>query len=78
MLLGRNDALGDMAARVDAVRTSSGVEAVGLYSGTTTGFDSTGSFAANRFFSALGSRSLYSARSLDTPCKPTHCRADGG
>lgn len=62
--------LDDIAATVARLRVEHGPHSVGLYAGTTTGFDSTGGFMTNRFFSAIGTRSLFSARTLDTPCKP--------
>ena len=47
-----------------------GADSVGVYIGTAASLDGAGKWAAERLAHAIGSRSLYSAMSIDTPCKP--------
>ena len=47
-----------------------GADSVGVYFGTAASFDAAGKWVGERFVRALGTRSKYSAFSIDTPCKP--------
>jgi anaerobic selenocysteine-containing dehydrogenase len=47
-----------------------GVDSVGVYIGTAASLDGAGKWAAEQFASSLGTRSRYSAISIDNPCKP--------
>lgn len=78
-LLGRGDArrptdwgscLDDLAARIRAVQDAHGPDAVGMYLATASSFDAAGGRLAFRLFQALGSRSRYTAVTIDTPCRP--------
>ena len=48
---------------------SAGPDSVGVYIGTAASLDAAGKWAAERFVRAVGSRSKYSAISIDAPCK---------
>ena len=65
-----DEALDDVAAAVRASIGRHGPDSVGTYLGTAASFDAAGKWATERFIVALGSRSRYSAFSIDTPCKP--------
>ena len=78
-LLGRGDerraadwdaALGDLATRIQEVQRTHGPDAVGMYMATATSFDAAGGRTAFRLFQSLGTRSRYSAVTIDTPCRP--------
>ncbi|MFZ9630284.1 MAG: molybdopterin oxidoreductase, partial [Ilumatobacteraceae bacterium] len=60
------DAAGTMCRSID----QHGADSVGVYIGTAASLDGAGKWAAERFVSEIGSRSWYSAMSIDTPCKP--------
>ena len=57
--------LDDLAARLQRVLDETGPDAVGVYYGTWSWMDVLGRRATERLFRALGSRSLYSAVSVD-------------
>ncbi len=60
-----NEALDDVAARISALTSAHGSDAVGLYTATGMAYDSLGSRVAARWFAALGSRQLYTALTID-------------
>lgn len=62
--------LADIAQRIRRSTDHYGADSVGVYIGTAASLDGAGKWAAERFVKALGSRSKYSAISIDTPCKP--------
>ena len=64
---------GVLAEVGDAVKRSislHGPDSVGIYNGTAASLDGAGKWAAERLIQVLGSRSRYSAISVDNPCKP--------
>jgi anaerobic selenocysteine-containing dehydrogenase len=63
-------ALGDLASKIQAITAVHGPDAVGVYMATATSFDAAGGRMAFRLFQALGTRSRYSAVTIDTPCRP--------
>lgn len=65
-----SDAIADVARLIGASIERHGADSVGAYIGTAASLDGAGKWAAERFVTALGSRSKYSAISIDTPCKP--------
>jgi anaerobic selenocysteine-containing dehydrogenase len=65
-----DDAFADVASRLRGIIAESGPDAVGAYLATASSFDAAGRWAADRFTRAIGSRSKYTATSIDTPCKP--------
>jgi anaerobic selenocysteine-containing dehydrogenase len=71
-------ALGDLGMRLRAVIDEVGPDGVGIFFGTGSSFDSAGGRGAFAWFSALGSRSRYTARSIDTPCRPLVSDLVGG
>jgi anaerobic selenocysteine-containing dehydrogenase len=64
------EVLDDVARRTDAVIEASGAGAVGMYLATGAAFDTNGRRVAERFIRTLGSPQVYSATTIDTPCKP--------
>jgi anaerobic selenocysteine-containing dehydrogenase len=71
-------ALGDLALRLRAVIDEVGPDGVGVFFGTGSSFDSAGGRGAFAWFSALRSRSRYTARTIDTPCRPLVSDLVGG
>ena len=67
---GWDEVLDDVAAAMARSREAHGADSVGVYIGTATSLDGAGKWAAERLAWALGSRSRYSAISVDNPCKP--------
>lgn len=65
-----DDALGDLAARLRDVQQTHGPDAVGMYMATASSFDAAGGRVAFRLFQSLGTRSRYTAVTIDTPCRP--------
>ena len=63
-------ALDDLAGEIRRVTAAHGPDAVGMYMATATSFDAAGGRMAFRLFQALGTRSRYSAVTIDTPCRP--------
>ena len=63
-------ALDDAAAVIRRCIADHGPDSVGVYIGTAASLDGAGKWAAERFVAGIGSRSKYSAISIDTPCKP--------
>lgn len=63
-------AIDDVAAAIRRSIAEHGPDSVGAYIGTAASLDGAGKWAAERFTTVLGSRSRYSAMSIDTPCKP--------
>jgi anaerobic selenocysteine-containing dehydrogenase len=70
--------LGDLADRIQRIVDESGPHAVGIFFGTGSSFDSAGGRGAYAFHAALGSRSRYTARTIDTPCRPLVSDLMGG
>jgi len=64
------EAIGDVAAIVKRNVADHGADSVGVYVGTAGSLDGSGKWAAEQLVRALGSRSKYSAISIDNPCKP--------
>jgi len=62
--------LADLAERISTIIAEHGADAVGIYLGTGSGFDPAGRRAARQLVRALGSRSVYTSATVDTPCKP--------
>jgi len=62
--------LADLQRQLSELRAQHGPDALGVYVGTGAGFDSLGLFVANALGMALGTRSRYSAMTIDTPCLP--------
>jgi anaerobic selenocysteine-containing dehydrogenase len=60
-----DELLDDLAAGIGSVRDGSGDDAVGFYLATGLGFDSAGQVSAMTWFSSLGSRSVYTAVTVD-------------
>jgi anaerobic selenocysteine-containing dehydrogenase len=85
-LIGRGDqersswdeSLDDLAGELRRIVDESGPDAVGIFFGTGSSFDSAGGRGAFAFFQALGSRSRYTARTIDTPCRPLVSDLMGG
>lgn len=65
-----DDVTADIVNRMRSSIEKYGVDSVGVYIGTAASLDGSGKWAAERFINYLGSRSKYSAISIDTPCKP--------
>lgn len=70
--------LDDLASRLDHIRNESGPDAIGIFFGTGSSFDAAGGRVAAAFHFALGSKSRYTARTLDTPCRPLVSDLMGG
>jgi anaerobic selenocysteine-containing dehydrogenase len=70
--------LDDLAARLRAAVADGGPDAVAMYLASGSAFDAAGRRAAERFLSSLGSRSRYTATTIDTPCKPLVAELVGG
>jgi anaerobic selenocysteine-containing dehydrogenase len=62
--------LDDLTGKLAALRDRHGNSAVGIYIGTGGGSDSLGMLAGYALGMALGTRSRYSAMTIDTPCLP--------
>jgi anaerobic selenocysteine-containing dehydrogenase len=60
-----DDALDDLAASIESVRETRGADAIGFYLATGLGFDSAGQVSSMTWFASLGSRSLYTAVTVD-------------
>lgn len=60
----------DIAQRIRSIIEAHGADSVGVYIGTAASLDGAGKWAAERFARVIGTRSKYSAISIDTPCKP--------
>lgn len=65
-----SSAVDDVAATIRRSIAEHGSDSVGAYIGTAASLDGAGKWAAERFTTVLGSRSRYTAMSIDTPCKP--------
>ena len=63
-------ALDDVASRIAAIQAEHGKDAVGMYMATAMSFDALGGRFAHKMFAAFGSRSRYTAVTIDTPCRP--------
>jgi len=60
----------DLTRKIAALRDRYGDSAVGIYIGTGGGYDSLAMYTGNALGAALGTRSRYSAMTIDTPCLP--------
>lgn len=65
-----DECLDDVAARLRSILDAGDPDAVGTYLATASSFDASGRRLAEKFVRALGSRSKYTATTVDTPCKP--------
>jgi anaerobic selenocysteine-containing dehydrogenase len=68
--VGWDDALDDLADRIATLQTEHGPDSVGMYMATAMSFDAAGGRIAHKLFASLGSRSRYTAVTIDTPCRP--------
>lgn len=75
---GWDDTLGHLAARLGDISEESGPDAIAIFFGTGSSFDAAGGRIAAAFHAKLGSRSRYTARTLDTPCRPLVADLMGG
>jgi anaerobic selenocysteine-containing dehydrogenase len=73
-----DEALDDLAARLDAVRSEHGPDSVGMFMSTAMSFDALGGRIAHKLFQSFGSRSRYTAVTIDTPCRPIVSDLMGG
>lgn len=62
--------LDDLQRTIEEVVSAHGPSAVGAYLGTGSAFDPAGRRMARKMLQALGSRSMYTSTTVDTPCKP--------
>jgi anaerobic selenocysteine-containing dehydrogenase len=76
--VGWDRTLTDLAERIGAIVATHGADSVGVYLGTGSGFDPAGRRAARQLIRALGSRSVYTSATVDTPCKPLVAELMGG
>ncbi len=60
-----DEVLDDLGAGLGAVREGSGADGIGFYLATGLGFDSAGQVSSMMWFGSLGSRSLYTAVTVD-------------
>jgi anaerobic selenocysteine-containing dehydrogenase len=65
-----DEVLDDLAARLAGIVAESGPDAVAFYLATATSFDAAGGRAALALQRAMGTRSKYTALTIDTPCRP--------
>lgn len=65
-----SEAISEVAGIIKQTIALYGADAVGVYSGTAASLDGAGKWAAEELVKSLGSRSKYSAISIDNPCKP--------
>lgn len=72
------ETLDDLGARLEGLVREQGPDAVGVLLATGSAFDANGRRVAERLWRRLGSRSLYTSGSVDTPCKPFVARLVGG
>jgi hypothetical protein len=72
------DRADDLAGHLDRIRAESGPDAIGIFFGTGSSFDAAGGRVAAAFHHALGSHSRYTARTIDTPCRPLVSDLMGG
>ncbi len=63
------DCLDDVAARLSAIRSAHGTDAIGMYQGSGAAFDDLGSRIGARLMRRLGSASFYTSLTVDTPNK---------
>jgi anaerobic selenocysteine-containing dehydrogenase len=75
---GWDDALDDLAARLSGLIAEHGPDSVGVMLATGSAFDANGRRTAERMWRSLGSRSVYTSGSVDTPCKPFVARLMSG
>jgi anaerobic selenocysteine-containing dehydrogenase len=63
------EALDDLAREVGRVQSEAGTSAIAYYLGTAIAFDTTGYWASQAFFDALGTPQKYTSLTVDTPAK---------
>lgn len=68
--VGWPELLGDLSTRIQEIIASYGRDAVGFYMATGAAFDANGRRTLERFRRALGTKSMYTATTIDTPSKP--------
>lgn len=73
-----DEMLDDLGARLRSIVDEHGPDAVGVMLATGSAFDANGRRIAERMWRSLGSRSVYTSGSVDTPCKPFVARLMGG
>ena len=73
-----DETLDDLADRLGSLVAEHGADSVGVMLATGSAFDSNGRRTAERLWKRLGSRSVYTSGSVDTPCKPFVARLVGG
>lgn len=67
---GWDEALDDLAARLTAVRAQHGVDAIAAFFGNAVFYDAAGFRIGRKLLNAIGSRSVYSAATVDAPSRP--------
>jgi anaerobic selenocysteine-containing dehydrogenase len=72
------EVLDDLADRLRSLIDEYGPDSVGVLLATGSAFDSIGRRTAQRMWQQMGSRSLYTSGSIDTPCKPFVARLMSG
>ena len=72
------ETLDDLAARLDAVRATTGPDGIAMFLASGSAFDAAGRRAAERFLRLVGSRQKYTATTIDTPCRPLVAESMGG
>lgn len=72
------ETLDDIGARLRSAIDEHGPDAVGVMLATGSAFDANGRRTAERMWRQLGSRSVYTSGSVDTPCKPFVARLMSG
>ena len=65
-----SEASAEIASIMKRSIATHGPDSIGVYSGTAASLDGAGKWAAEQLAKSLGSRSKYSAISIDNPCKP--------
>jgi hypothetical protein len=73
-----DEALDSLACRLTAVIDESGPDAVGAFIGNGVGTDAASWSTVGRFLRAIGSRSRYTALTIDAPSKPLIAELVGG
>ncbi len=76
--VGWDEALDDLAERLRSLVAEHGPDSVGVMLATGSAFDSNGRRTAERLWQRIGSRSVYTSGSIDTPCKPFVSRLMSG
>ena len=72
------EVLDDLSARLRSLVAEHGPDSVGVMLATGSSFDANGRRTAERLWQRLGSRSVYTSATVDTPCKPFVSRLMSG